>query len=114
MGKSKKQNLVIVHNKVSNNFRELHVDGAYGGLTVNGLYNINFYAERQPIPKSTEFQVPPDKNTLIRVKDSDDSKTGLIREFEFGIYMTLAAAKELHRWLGENINTYETLKEKKK
>ncbi len=114
MGASDKKKVsVTIHNKISNSFRELHVDGAYGGITPKGMYNINFYAERLAIPKSSEFEVID--NRYKKISDSIDSKKGIIREFEAGVYMTIETAKELHKWLGENIGKYEerNLKTKK-
>lgn len=97
-----------IHNKISNNFHELHVDGAFGGITPRGLLNINFYAERLPIPKATDFKVT--NNKLENIGDSADSKKGIIREFEVGIYMTIDAAKQLHKWLEDNIDKFNKLK----
>ena len=101
-----------VHNKISNNFRELHVDGAYGGITPKGLCNINFYAERLAIPKASDFKIEDDK--LVKISDSADSKKGIIREFETGVYMTIETAKELHKWLGDQIIFFEEQKNKTK
>ena len=60
---------ITIHNKISSDFREIHVDGAYGGLTPRGLINLNFYAERAPIPKSSEF-FSPSKNGELPCRDS--------------------------------------------
>jgi hypothetical protein len=109
---SKKTTSVTIYNKISNNFRELHVDGAYGGVTPKGLFNINFYAERLAIPKSTDYKVEDKK--LIRIADSEDSKKGIIREFETGVYMTIETAKEIHKWLGDQISNFEEQKKKMK
>lgn len=108
----KKATTVTVHNKISNSFRELHVDGAYGGITPKGLCNINFYAERLAIPKASDFKI--EDNKLVKVSDSVDSKKGIIREFETGVYMTLETAKELHKWLGDQILFFEEQKNKTK
>lgn len=110
--KNKKSPTVTIHNKISNSFRELHVDGAYGGITPKGLCNINFYAERLAIPKASDFNVEDDK--LVKISDSADSKNGIIREFETGVYMTLETAKELHKWLGDQIIFFEEQKNKTK
>ncbi len=100
---------VTIYNKISNNFRELHIDGAYGGITPKGQFNINFYAERLSIPKSTIYNIK--ENNFIKISDSEDSKNGIIREFETGIYMTVETAKEIYEWLGEQISNLEKNKE---
>lgn len=103
---------VTIHNKMSNSFRALHVDGAYGGVTPKGLFNINFYAERLAIPKATDYKV--EDTNLIKIADSGDSKKGVIREFETGVYMTIETAKEIHKWLGNQISDFEDQKNKQK
>lgn len=103
---------VTIYNKISNSFRELHFDGAYGGITPKGQFNINFYAERLSIPKSSDFNI--EENRLVKVSDSEDSKQGIIREFETGIYMTLETAMEIHKWLGEQLSKFEESKKQLK
>lgn len=107
MAKSKinKSDTLTIYNKISNNFRELHVDGAYGGITPKGHLNINFYAERLAIPKSSEFHLQG--SNLVKILDSEDSKNGIIRTFETGIYMTIETAKEIHKWLGDQLAAFE-------
>lgn len=112
MEKKKKENEITVYNKISHNFRELHVDGAYGGLTPKGLININFYAERFPIPKSIIHNLLD--RTTQDSEDSEDSKEGIIREFEFGIYMDLNVAKQISDFLLNKITEFEELKNKTK
>lgn len=102
---TEKNRTVSIFNKISNNFRELHVDGAYGGVTPKGLININFYAERLSIPKGSEFEIENETNKLKKLSDHDGSKEGIIREFETGVYMTPETAKELYDWLGEHLKS---------
>jgi hypothetical protein len=97
---------VTIHNKISNTYREIHVDGAFGGITPRGLINLSFYAERTPIPKSSEFKIT-DKRIGELIKNSSDSKTGILREFEFGIYTDINVAKSLIKLLTEKINDFE-------
>lgn len=97
---------VTIHNKISTSFRELHVDGAFGGLTPPGFINVNFYAERVAIPKSTEYKLT-DHNALGEVlSNSLDSKVGVIREYEFGIYMNISTAIELKNFLEKKIEEF--------
>ena len=108
---AKKENSLEFHNKISSNFRELHVDGAYGGITPRGFINLNFFAERFPIPKSSTYALV-NQQLSEKIEDSADSKTGLVREYEFGIYFDLATATELHNFLGEKIKELETRNQK--
>lgn len=99
---------ITIHNKISGNYRQVHVDGAFGGITPRGLINLSFYAERTPIPKSSEFAIENNYfGTLL--SNSDDSKNGVLREFEFGIYTDISVAKALIKLLSEKIEDFEKL-----
>lgn len=99
---------ITFYNKISANFREIHVDGAYGGLTPRGLINLNFFAERFPIPKSSDFKVTGQSITE-KIKDSDDSKEGIIREYEFGVYMDINTCKMIINLLTTKVIELENL-----
>lgn len=98
---------ITVHNKISENFRQTHVDGAYGGLTPRGLLNLNFFAERSPIPKSQDLEVIDNARVGNVISNSPDSKIGIIREFHHGIYMDLNVAKEIVKLLSTQIALLE-------
>jgi hypothetical protein len=112
--KQKKIKKVTFHNKINSSFREIHVDGALGGITPRGYINVNFFAERFPIPKSTEFNVVENKKIGEKLGDSIDSKTGIIREYEFGIYMNIETAKNISNFLQDKIKEFETITKEKK
>lgn len=99
----KSKTIVTFHNKISNNFRQVHVDGAYGGITPPGLINLSFYAERLPIPKSSDYSLNEDFSLGEKLKDSEDSKQGVVREYEFGIYCDLKTATDIKNFLAERI-----------
>ena len=99
---------LTIHNKISPNYKSYHIDGAYGGITTRGYISLSFYAERGPIPKSTDFEVI--ENTgLKKIGDSEDSKKGILREFEVGVYLDINTAKELHTYLENKIKELEKL-----
>ncbi|OGS35865.1 MAG: hypothetical protein A2293_07360 [Elusimicrobia bacterium RIFOXYB2_FULL_49_7] len=96
---------VVFHNKISPNFQQVSVDGAHGGISPQGKININFFAERFPIPKSSSIEVQ--ENKVVKVTDSDDSKIGIIREFHFGAYMSADTAKGIATWLLDRVKELE-------
>ena len=99
---------ITFYNKLVPNFRQVHVDGAFGGVSPKGLLNLNFFSERFAIPRETEYLVKNEK-TLEKIKDSEDSKQGIIREYEFGIFLNLETAKRLQILLQEKIKELENL-----
>jgi len=98
---------VTIHNKISANYRELHIDGAFGGITTRGYINLSFYAERTPIPRGTDFSVTKEGTIGNKIADSQDSKEGILREFEFGVYMDINTAKSLVDFLKSKIEDLE-------
>lgn len=101
---------ILFHNKISPNFKQVHVDGALGGLTPKGLLNFNFFSERFTIPKATEYRVVGEGSQLEKIKDSEDSKDGIIREYEFGVYLTLDTAKSLVSLISTKILELEKIR----
>jgi hypothetical protein len=104
MGKEEQKNIQF-HNKLSSNFREIHVDGAYGGITPRGYINLNFYAERFPIPKSTIYNIQENK---LAEKIGEESKEGVMREYEFGVYLDFDTATDIYNFLGQKIKELES------
>jgi len=102
------KNKITIHNKISHNYRQIHVDGAFGGITSRGLVNISFFAERSPIPKSSEYEIVENQLGPL-LSNSDDSKSGMIREFEFGIYTDINVAKQLIEMLTKQVEIFEKL-----
>jgi hypothetical protein len=100
---------ITIHNKINQGFRQIHIDGALGGITPKGLINLNFFAERFPIPKSTDFEIDKETKTLKRIEDSNDTKEGIIREYEFGVYMNIETAKNILSWLQIKVDEYNNL-----
>ena len=80
-----KKNSIVIHNVKNPNYRQIHVDGAHGGITPSGYINLNFYSQRGVIPKGTEFAINDSGQLSGVIKDVEGSKKGIIREFEFGL-----------------------------
>lgn len=95
----------------SNEYREVACDGAIGSATPTGKLWVAFYTERLPLPRivrhemlsspdSTELRIDPNKpGTPL------EGRVGLIRNVEFGLYLSEATASKLHEWLGSQIES---------
>jgi hypothetical protein len=101
------QDKVTFYNKLSPNYRSVHADGAYGGITPRGFVNISFFSERQAIPRSSVYTFNHEEKTVVKLNDSEDSKDGIIREYDFGVYMNLDTAKKLIELLTLKVNELE-------
>lgn len=114
MAGKKSNNHITIHNKISPSYREIHVDGAYGGVTPKGQLALSFYAERFPIPKSSDFEIDLTGSKMTKIADSDDSKKGVLREYEFGVYMTYESAKALLDFMQKKISELEEIQKNNK
>ncbi|MCH7413209.1 DUF3467 domain-containing protein [Belliella sp. R4-6] len=86
-----------------------YVNGAFGGLGPQGEFIINFYFERVPLPNSQTFEII-DGNSVQEIENERkplDHEQSLVRVVENGIIMDYQHAKEIHRWLGEHLKTFE-------
>ena len=100
---------IVFHYIKSNHFRVVHADGVWGGVTPRGLVQINFYSERQPIPKQTVHGINEDQTLGDEIQDQRVTREGVVREIEFGAVMDLRAAKSLRDWLDKKLQVVEDL-----
>lgn len=77
-------------------YRTIYSDGLIGGITPRGDVNLNFYSTRNVIPKSIKHNILSDGTIDKDGKVSEDSKNGIIREIEFGVYMTKDTAESIY------------------
>ena len=93
----------------SSDFKTIYGSGVFGGITPQGLININFFTERAPLPKRIVLEIDEKTGSLLGEVERE-SKEGLIREVNCGILMDINAAKQLLNWLQEKIDQHEDLK----
>jgi len=92
----------------SENYNPTYVNGAYGGVGPKGEIIVNFYLERQGIPKSHTHEINKDGSlTPEPESDPQDSLSNVIRFIETGIILNLDSAKRIHDWLGQKIHELE-------
>jgi hypothetical protein len=89
----------------SNDFKTSLSTGVYGGITNNGLINMNFFVDRVIIPTHEQYEV--NENGVVQghpeiVKDGD-----LIREVQYGGLFDLSTAKIVQTWLNQKIKELE-------
>lgn len=85
-----------------------YVNGAQGGINVQGEIVANFYFERVPMPKSITNEVSID-GILGNVvsTDPEDLTKSIVRYVQSGIVMNLQVAKQIYDWLGKQIELRE-------
>ena len=80
-------------------YRVIYADGLIGGITPTNGVNLNFYSTRNTIPKSVSHELNQDGTLNEKGTISNDSKVGIIREIEFGVYMTKDSAHDIYKFL---------------
>jgi hypothetical protein len=90
-------------------FRVVHADGVVGGLTPRLDIIMNFWSERQPIPRTMIFLLKEDDTLGEEVRSERVSRDAIVREVEAGVVMDLESAKSLRDWLDSKINEAERI-----
>ncbi|EKT3958620.1 hypothetical protein AAIP55_002392 [Flavobacterium psychrophilum] len=98
MEEEKKASINIYYEK-NPSYRTIHSDGVIGGLTPKNMVNLNFYSTRNTIPKSINHSINSFGKLEKEGTRSEDSKTGIIREIETGIYISKETAEEMFEFL---------------
>ena len=94
----KKSSINIYYEKTSM-YRSIHADGLIGGITPKNIVNLNFYSTRNSIPKSVNHSINYNGELDEFGVNSPDSKVGIFREIEMGIYMNKETAEEIYDFL---------------
>ncbi|MBY5488678.1 hypothetical protein ELH49_20715 [Rhizobium ruizarguesonis] len=90
-------------------YREISCDGILGGPTPSEKMWLAFYSERLPIPKLMRHSLQPGGGPDEWALDPKsppvvlESRTGVVRNVEVGLYMSIDTAEQLRDWLTENI-----------
>ena len=103
----KKSKDLPIHYIKNEEFKTVFATGAHGGITLNGLLNVNFYCDRTVIPRKSQLKV--DDNGLISEVDTE-GRDGGIREVQVGVLMDISTAKNIINWLDSHIKTLENAK----
>lgn len=100
--------------KFPDDYNPKYANGAYGGIGSQGEIVINFYLERQPIPRVELHQIQHEKSDEENSPPVDiipeDLSSTLIRYIQTGVVLNLRSARSIHSWLGKHIAILEKMK----
>lgn len=100
---------IVINYLKSSGFREVACDGVMGGPTPRGSLWLAFFTERFPLPRIMRHRLqrtPNPEEVFIENNapgEPIESRDGLIRNVEFGVYMSVDTAVQLHEWLGQQL-----------
>lgn len=92
----------------SQHHRVIHVDGAWGGITAQGLINIDLFSEYTSPPDTISLQLEVGKPPTETDRVGGQSIT---REREVTAIVTLQTAAAIRDWLSQKIDELAALNE---
>ena len=90
----------------SQHHRVIHVDGAWGGITAQGLIAMDFFSEYKSPPDSIRFQFEVGKPATELARVGGDA---FIREREVTAILNLQTATAIRDWLNQKIGELDAL-----
>jgi hypothetical protein len=104
---------VDIHFIKNNDFKTVLATGAFGGISPNGLINMNIFTERTPIPNKISYQIDSKNPALDSSNETGtEGKAGIIREVQFGMLIDIQTAKNISAWLNSQISQLDQLTKK--
>src|SRR5690349_10882143 len=92
-------------------YHEIAGHGVIGGPTPAGKIWMAIYSERAPLPRMVEYDVaPPEPGSTtiqfeehVAIPSNRETRNGVIRHIECGVYMDLEVAERIRDWLTRHI-----------
>lgn len=87
----------------SNDYRVVHADGAWGGITPQGNLSMGLFAERRSAPETVTYQ-------MTETGLQETGRTGpqpTIRELQVEVVLSTEVARSLIGWLQGHVETAE-------
>lgn len=97
-------------------YREIACHGVLGGPTPHGQLCMSLFSERAPIPRVVEYDLYGEPGQEVSFTEAERSPTrietrsGVIRNVHFSAYLTIETARQLHAWLGAQLNSIDGTK----
>jgi hypothetical protein len=89
----------------THDYKNVGVTGAFGGITVRGDININFYLDVVKLPPNTVHAV--EQNGIIGEEQVRLPDPEFVREVPFGINIDVNTAKSIVVWMNSKIKDAE-------
>jgi hypothetical protein len=108
------ENKITFKYKYPDDYNPQYINGAQGGINVQGEIVANFYFERLPLPNSITQEINNDGITgNVVATEPEDLPDSILRYVQSGIIMNIEVAKQVHEWLGKHIELLENQKQEK-
>lgn len=96
--------LIPFHYIKSNHFRVLLADGVHGGISPRGWIQMNFFSERQPLPRVVYHALREGGGLGEEVRELREAREGVIREIEAEVVISVDTARSMIKWLQDKVD----------
>ena len=93
------------HFTKSNDYRTVHVDGAWGGVTPQGNISMGLFSERRDVPSAVRFRVAGQVLQELARQGQQNN----IREMQVEVVLNLGVARAVASWLMEHVTAAENM-----
>lgn len=94
-------------------YRTIHVDGAWGGLSPQGEYiHMAVYSERYPVPQQLKHKV--DQDGRVGKEIGRLGREGVIRDVHADLVFDIKTAETIRTWLDTKIKNYKKIEKELK
>lgn len=103
------ENNITFKYKYPEDYNPQYVNGAHGGINVQGEIVANFYFERVPMPNAITHELKSGGmlGEVVETEPRDLAKS-IVRYVQSGVVMNLEVAKQIYNWLGKQIELRES------
>ena len=95
------KNSIRISYAKSTDYKSSLCNGAYGGISNKGIFEVNFYTDRINLPQDQEIEF---EGNTAKQNPNDIVATGTLREIQFGLFMDLKTARIVADWLNKTLD----------
>jgi hypothetical protein len=97
--------------KFSDVYNPVYVNGAHGGVSSQGEIILNFYLERQAIPRSQSYPIVEGRlgSEILSESEPTDFRNSFVRFIETGVVLNVKTAKDIRDFLDQQITLLESV-----
>ncbi len=100
---------VQFHYIKTNQFKDVHVDGVFGGVSPSGFIQMAVFTERVPIPQTIVHRIKEDGSLAEEVVQERVGRSGIVRDVDVNLIFNAQTARLLIEWLKSRVKQAEEL-----
>ncbi len=97
---------VLITNRYTAQFRNIHADGVSGGITHNDILYMQFFADKMATADQIGYKMYPDGHGE-QIPELTKGTPGVVRDIEVGVYMNKANLRVFAQWILQRLAEFE-------